>query len=73
MEMILKFNLPEEQEEAERARKAADAFIVLFDYDQYLRGRLKYEELSEEVDEALRAARGKLRELLTERGIGEHI
>lgn len=42
---------------------------VLWDMDQYLRARLKYEELSEKEYEALQQARDKLWELINEEGI----
>jgi hypothetical protein len=66
----LTFQLPEEQEEFYLAAKGADWRCVVEDMDGYLRGRLKYEEdLSEDVDAALDAARQKLHEFIAERGL----
>jgi hypothetical protein len=66
----LTFQLPEEQEEFYLAAKGADWRCALEDMDGYLRGRLKYEEdLSEDVDAALDAARQKLHEFIAERGL----
>jgi hypothetical protein len=66
----LTFTLPEEQEEFYLAAKGAEWRIVVEDMDGYLRGRLKYEEdLSEEADKAVDAARQKLHEFLAERGL----
>jgi hypothetical protein len=66
----LTFTLPEEAEDLDLARKGADWRIVVEDMDGYLRGRLKYEEdLSEEADKALDAARQRLHEFVAERGL----
>jgi hypothetical protein len=49
MEAILKFNLPEDQPEFNNALKGGDWKHVCWQMDQYLRGRVKYDEsLSEE-------------------------
>jgi hypothetical protein len=63
------FKLPEEDAEFQMAVKASAAFCALSEYDNYLRGRLKYEDLSEPVDTALQAARDKLYEIRTENGL----
>jgi hypothetical protein len=65
----LTFTLPEEQEEFYLAAKGADWRIVLEDMDNYLRGRLKHEDLSEDVATALDAARERLYTLVAERGL----
>jgi hypothetical protein len=65
----LTFSLPEEQEEFYLAAKGADWRIVLEDMDNYLRGRLKHEDLSEDVAVALDAARERLYALVAERGL----
>ena len=70
MTATLTFTLPEEAEDLDLARKGGDWRIVVEDMDGYLRGRLKYEEdLSEEADRALDAARQKLHEFVAERGL----
>jgi hypothetical protein len=56
----LSFKLPEENEEYLMAIKAAAYWAALTDMDNYLRGRLKYEDLPEAVDKALQEARDYL-------------
>jgi hypothetical protein len=63
---ILKFKLPTEESEFNDARLGVSYRIVLDELDNYLRGRLKYEELSTEINAALQAARDKLWELRKE-------
>jgi hypothetical protein len=65
----LTFALPEEQEEFYLAAKGADWRLVLEDMDNYLRGRLKHEDVSEDVATALDAARERLYTLVAERGL----
>jgi hypothetical protein len=65
----LTFTLPEEQEEFYLAAKGADWRIVLEGMDNYLRGRLKHEDVSEDVATALDAARERLYTLVAERGL----
>jgi hypothetical protein len=65
----LTFTLPEEQEEFYLAAKGADWRLVLEDMDNYLRGRLKHEDLSEDAAVALDAARERLYTLVAERGL----
>ena len=59
----LTFDLPDEQPEFDAAIQGASNKGALQEFDNYLRGRLKYEDLSEEVDSALQAARDKLHEI----------
>jgi hypothetical protein len=65
----LTFTLPEEQEEFYHAAKGADWRCALEDMDAYLRSRVKHEDLSEDVDAALDAARQHLHALVAERGL----
>jgi hypothetical protein len=65
----LTFTLPEEQEEFYLAAKGADWRIVLEGMDNYLRGRLKHEDLPEDVATALDAAREHLYTLVADRGL----
>jgi hypothetical protein len=65
----LTFTLPEEREEFYHAAKGAEWRMVLEDVDAYLRGKLKHEDLSEDVDKALDAARQHLHALVAERGL----
>jgi hypothetical protein len=65
----LTFKLPKEQEEFYLAAKGADWRVVLEDMDAHLRSRLKHEDLPEDVDKALDAARQHLHALVAERGL----
>jgi hypothetical protein len=65
----LTFTLPEEQEEFYLAAKGSDWRIVVEDMDAHLRSKLKYEDLPEDVDKALDAARQHLHALVAERGL----
>jgi len=65
----LTFTLPEEQEEFYLAAKGAEWRCVLEDMDAYLRGKLKHEDLPEDADAALDAARQHLHALVAERGL----
>jgi hypothetical protein len=65
----LTFTLPDEQEEFYLAAKGADWRLVVEDMDAHLRSRLKYEDLPEDVDKALDAARQHLHALVAERGL----
>lgn len=60
---------PQDESEVSQVKtmqKGQSLKSILWDMDQYLRGRLKYEELTDEVDTALEAARTKLRDLCNE-------
>lgn len=61
---ILVFRLPQEEGEFESAQKGGRYLSMLADMDNYLRARLKYEELPEPVHAALQDARDKLHECL---------
>ena len=60
---VLKFQLPQEKDEFELAQRAAKYYAALEDMDNYLRGRLKYEDLEAPVNKAIQEAREKLAEL----------
>ena len=63
MKASLHFTLPEESEEFDNAQKGGRYRSVVEEMDNYLRARLKYEELSKDIHDALQAARDKLWEL----------
>lgn len=70
MKAILEFNLPEDAHEYNLMNKAVDMSVVLHEFDQYLRGRLKYEDnLNEEAHDALQDARDKLYDMCNDGGI----
>jgi len=63
MKIVLEFDTIEEAQLAINGSKYAAA---LFEYDQYLRGKLKYETLPEDMYIAYQDSREKLRENLSE-------
>ena len=67
MKAILKYNLPEEQEEFETANNGWKYRSVLLEYDNHLRSKIKYDEsLTEEQYKVYEDARNKLWEFLNE-------
>lgn len=66
MEGILKFNLPEEQSEFNLAIKGVDYSSVLHEFDQYLRNKLKYEDLPDDKHDTYQEIRDKLYEIVNE-------
>ena len=69
MTATLTFQLPEEADDLDLARKGSDWRLVVEDMDAHLRSKLKYEDLPEDVDAALDAARQHLHALVAERGL----
>lgn len=71
MKAVLEFDLNEQSDRRshKRAISATDAYLVLFDIDNYFRNKLKYHELSDEAYSALEEARAKLNEILSEHSI----
>ena len=63
MKIVLEFDTIEEAQLAINGSKYAAA---LFEYDQYLRGKLKYETLPEDMYIAYQDSREKVREKLSE-------
>lgn len=76
MEAILKFSLPEEQNEHELAINASKWYVTLWDVDQHLRALLKYganggvkmEDLKT-ADEALSSVRDFIHTTMEDQGI----
>jgi hypothetical protein len=68
---VLRFNLedPETEREFHKATKATEAFLCLWEIDQWLRGKLKYGQDYKNADEALQAARDELSDIMTGRKI----
>jgi hypothetical protein len=70
MKAILEFNLPEDAHEYNLVNKAVDMSVVLHEFDQYLRGRLKWEEnFTQQTHDVLEEAREKLWEMCRDGGI----
>lgn len=69
MKAILQFNLPEEYHEYLNASQGAQMRSILWNVDQWLRAKLKYEELSDGQYDAFKETREYLRSLLIEENI----
>ena len=69
MKAILQFNLPEENHEYLNASQGAQMKSILWNVDQWLRAKLKYEELSDGQYDSFKETREYLRSLLIEENI----
>jgi hypothetical protein len=69
MKATLTFNLPEEHHEYANAVDGAKMRSVLWELDQWLRAKLKYEELSDGQYDAFKQTRDELRRSLIEENI----
>jgi hypothetical protein len=65
----LTFTLPEEQEEFQCAVDGSEWKSAMDDISNWLRAKLKYEELTPEQDAAYEAARNQLHTIIQERGL----
>lgn len=71
MKVIFEFSKPEDNEDLAIHMKAVDYHIVIYEMDNYLRQKLKYEEISDQQAEIYEEVRSKLNELRNEYGITE--
>lgn len=71
MKKVLEFNYPEDEEEFKLHLAGPELSFVLKDFDDYLRAKLKYEELTETQYSVYEEVRGKLNELVLERGLSD--
>jgi len=69
MKATLEFNLPDEQEEFDLCLKARNYFCVLWDLDQELRKKVKYENIPEKEKEIYQAVRDCLWNIMNENDI----
>lgn len=69
MKATLTFTLPEEEHEYTNAVEGAKMRSILWDVDQWLRSKLKYEELSDGQYDAFKETRDHLRRLLIQENI----
>lgn len=70
MEAILKFNLPEEQEEFEYAVNGSKWASLVWNLDQELRSKIKYSEnITEEQENVYREVKSMLYELMSEKNL----
>jgi hypothetical protein len=67
MKAILKFNLPEDQEEYDVFIKANDMYSVIWEMKQWLRSETKYapDDISDDTINALYKCRDKFNELIS--------
>lgn len=66
--VILEFDIYEEQDAYQNALSGTKYLGILQEFDNYLRNRLKYEELPSDVHTALSEARARLHEEAEGRG-----
>ncbi len=69
MKAILKFNLPEDNHEFANATQGSKMRSVLWEFDQWLRGKVKYEDLTDEQFQVFQGCRDHLRTLLYQENI----
>jgi len=72
MKAFIKFELPEEQEAFDESIDGPKAFSVIRDLDSYLRGKIKYHELTEEQETIYQEVRDTLGELVEDRNISPY-
>jgi hypothetical protein len=67
--VTIEFNTIEDQHELELCINAGKWYNIVSDYSEYLRTKLKYDELSDDAYKAIEEAREKLHELLNDEGL----
>jgi hypothetical protein len=67
--VTIEFDSIEDKHELDVCINGGKWYTLAWQLDQYLRGRLKYENLSEDAYKSLDEARDKLYELLRENGL----
>jgi hypothetical protein len=70
MKAILEFDLPDDETEFNFATKGSEYYLTLWDLDQWLRAKIKYDDtLHEKEYEAYEKSREQLREIMNNNGI----
>ena len=71
MRAILEFDLPKDQSDFDMAQNGIDWYCTVWDLDQWLREQVKYQSDKHSSDtlDAFDEVRGKIRELLNDRGL----
>jgi hypothetical protein len=69
MKAKLIFDLPEESHEWENALQGSKMRSTLWEYDQWLRSKIKYEDLNDEQYQVYQGCRDQLRTLLIENSL----
>jgi hypothetical protein len=67
--VTIEFDSIEDKEEMEMCLNGMKWYLLAWELDQYLRGRLKYEPMSDKEYEVLQQTRDKLHELRSENGL----
>jgi hypothetical protein len=67
--VTIEFNTIDEQHELELCINASKWYSIVWDYSEYLRTKIKYDELSDDAYKAIEEAREKLHELLNNEGL----
>jgi hypothetical protein len=67
--VTIEFDSIEDKDEMEMCLNGMKWYLLAWELDQYLRNRLKYENLSEDAYKVLDETRAKLRELMRENGL----
>ena len=67
--VTIEFDSIEDKDEMEMCLNGMKWYLLAWELDQYLRGRLKYSELSEEVYKEMDDTREKLHEIMRYNGI----
>ncbi len=63
MKVELSFNLPEEEEEFRAAINGQKLRSITYDFDQWLRNQIKYEDLTDEEYQTLQKCRDRFTEM----------
>lgn len=69
MKAILEFNLPEEKSDFDLCNQATSLHCALWDFSQFLRGKIKYEDLTEEQHAIYEEVRAKFYEILNDHNV----
>jgi hypothetical protein len=73
MKATLEYNLPDDREDFDLACNGHKYYGVLWDFDQHLRSKIKYDEsLSQEVHDTYQEIREKLREFMNDSDLSFH-
>lgn len=69
MKAIIEFDLPEDSYEYNIVNNGSKYLSALFDYDQWLRSKLKYDDLPGQEFETIQKCREMLHEVLQENNV----
>ena len=71
MKAILEFDLPEDREEWEMARRSEDIYLALWDTFTYLRGQYKHSDPEMFPADDIDKIYARFREILTDHSVGD--